>query len=469
MSLPTDLYPNAIGTSIVEYFALAKEVTTEQWMVLNGRVTESSQQIGMLRKTIQELIRSMDAERTLAAAVQQTVRELDAKLTSETQTRSDDVRGLRDALRAETAARLELTAIEEGFWSTAQDRSTRLEDRAAKMEDLLKNSLERCSIELSREQEAREQLAMELHESLGRTLALSGQVYDLRTAHEGRFDQNSESHDALQERLLALEKNHKQDMAKCAEEIEELRMKVSEDRPTNERTEKTERTETNDRNTGEATTREAVCLAPPTLVASAPKCGSSSRATSAEILPREVHSSQRDPRAGTSATARVSPCALSPPAPGPVSVSPSPAWFIKPCNWSRTTSPSPMVATVPRPLRSHRFTGAASPQQRCTGSPSPTIRSELARNHSRGTLEPQNLQQHWQQRQPQRQQQQQQPALLHHHSQPQLALPNWALEAADGEKAHDGTVPSRASVPWHGARRRSVGCSGSPAALVSGG
>jgi len=233
MSLPTECSSNN-----EPHEKRSDEVTTEQWMVLNGRVTESSQQIGMLRKTIQELIRSMDAERTLAAAVQQTVRELDAKLTSETQTRSVDVRGLCDALRAETAARLELTAIEEGFWSTAQDRSTRLEDRAAKMEDLLKNSLERCSIELSREKEAREQLAMELHESLGRTLALSGQVYDLRTAHEGRFDQNSESHDALQERLLALEKNHKQDMAKCAEEIEELRMKVSEDRPTDERTER---------------------------------------------------------------------------------------------------------------------------------------------------------------------------------------------------------------------------------------
>jgi len=473
------------GISINEpYEKRSEEVTSDRWEVLNGRVTESSQQIGILRKTIQELIRSMDAERNLTATVQHAVRELDGRLASETKTRSDDVRGLRDALRAETAARLELTAIEEGFWSTAQDRSTRLEDRAAKMEDLLRDSLERCSVELNREKEAREQLATELHESLGRTLALSGQLYDLRTAHEGRLDVKCESLDVLQERLLVMDTNHKQDMAslkadlelrkaKWAEELEELRMKFSEDRVPDERIEKIERTETTDRTTGDATTREAVSIIPPTRVASAGKRGSSSRATSAEVLPREVPSFQQELRTGVTSS-RVSSCSvLSPPAPGPISVSPS-AWFIKPCSWSRATSPSPMVATVPRPLRSRRFTCAGSPQQQCVGSPTSTIRTELSRNHSRGTLEPQNLQQHWQQRQPQQQQQQQQqqqPTLLHQQSQPQLPVPSRAMEVADGEKpVTDGmTAPPRASsTPWHGTRRRSVGCSASPAALVSG-
>jgi len=366
-----------------------EEVAPEQWVVLNGRVAESSQQIGMLRKTIQELISSMDVERTLSAAVQQAVRdiiidmnerfeELSGKMASETNTRSDDVRGLRDALRAETAARLELTAIEEGFWSTAQDRSTRLEDRAAKMEDLLHDSLERCSVELSREKEVREQLAMELHESLGRTLALSGQVYDLRTAHEGRLDQKNESRDALQEHLLALEKNHKQDMDSLKADLElckaqwaveiGLRMRFVEDSHSDERPEKSEQTEKIDRNTHKAATHEAVSLAPATLRTSALNCGSRSRAASVEILPRDLQSFQQEPRAGagvTSATARASSQAvLSPPAPGPVSVSPSPTWFIKPCSRSKATSRSPLVATVPRPLRS---TCSPSLQQRCSG------------------------------------------------------------------------------------------------------
>merc|ERR1719219_740594 len=114
-------------------------------------------------------------------------------------------------------------------------------------------------MELSREKEAREQLTTELHESLARTLALSGQVYDLRAAHEGRLDQKSESHDALQEHLLALEKNYKQDMESLKADLElckaqwaveiGLRMKFAEDSPSDERPEKSEQTEKTDRNT----------------------------------------------------------------------------------------------------------------------------------------------------------------------------------------------------------------------------